>query len=96
MNTLSKEFLESIGIRLDDQTYTEFSNHFESTLHDRIIDSVIDSMNDEQIEQLTQMRGIHGDQLWHWLSANVPELSDIIRAEVDILLGELAEHSDKI
>ena len=96
MSALSKEFLQGIGIELDDHTYAAFVDHFESTLHDRIIDSVVDSLSDEQIEQLAAQRGSGGEQLWQWLSANVPELQDIIRAEIDILLGELAEHSDSI
>ncbi len=94
MSVISKQFLSTIGIELDDQTYQAFVEHFDETLSERIIDEIIDSLSDEQVEQLAQAQNAGGDQLWQWLQAAVPDLSEIIQQEIDILLGDLAEDSD--
>ena len=96
MSALTKEFLESIGIQLDDTTFTAFAEHFDATLKDRIITDIIDELDDEQLVQLERLKDSDGDQLWHWIQTNVTDLSDIIQEEVDILLGELAENTDHI
>lgn len=96
MSALTKEFLESIGIQLDDATFAAFAAHFDATLKDRIITDIIDGLDDEQLTQLEQLKNSDGDQLWHWIQTNVTDLSDIIQEEVDILLGELAENADHI
>lgn len=97
MSALTREFLEKIDIKLDDQTYDAFVDHFDTTLHERVIDSTIDSLSDDQIAQLAKLRGSSNqERLWQWLASNTPEFNDIIRAEIDILLGELAENSEHI
>lgn len=96
MNTLSKEFLQSIGIELDDTAYLAFTEHFDTTLSTRIINEIIDSLDETQIAQFNQLQSADSNQLWEWVRANVPELSDIIQDEINILLGDLAENSDQI
>jgi hypothetical protein len=96
MSALTKEFLESIGIQLDDATFVAFAEHFDTTLKDRIITDIIDELDDEKLIQLEQLKNSDGSQLWHWVQTNVTDLSDIIQEEVDILLGELAENADHI
>lgn len=96
MNSLPKEFLQSIGIELDDATYQVFATHFEDTLSQRIIDEVVDTLNETQIATFNEMQDASSDQLWQWVQTNVPELSEIIQEEVDILLGELAENAEHI
>jgi len=96
MSTLSKEFLQSIGIELDDTAYPAFTEHFDTTLSTRIINEIIDSLDETQIAQFNQLQSADSNQLWEWVRANVPELSDIIQDEINILLGELAENSDQI
>lgn len=96
MNPLSKEFLQSIGIELDDATYASFVEHFEDTLNQRIIDEIVDELDESQIVQFNQLKDTDGDQMWQWVQTNVPELPNIIDDEIDILLGELAENADHI
>jgi len=96
MNALTKEFLESIGITLDDTTYQAFAEHFDETLNQRIIESIVDSLDDEQLARFATLRDSGDDELWQWLQTNVPELGDIIQDEIDILLGDLAESADDI
>lgn len=96
MSALTKDFLESIGITLDDATFAVFAEHFDSTLRDRILTEIIDELEDEQLLQLERLKETDGDQVWQWIQANVTDLSDIIQDEVDILLGELAENAEHI
>lgn len=95
MNLLPKDFLQSIGIDMDDATYQVFAEHFDETLSQRIIDEIIDTLDETQIAEFNQLQN-SGDQLWQWVQANVPELGEIIQQEVDILLGELAENAEHI
>ena len=96
MTSLPKDFLRSIGIELDDATYAVFAEHFEETLSQRIIDEIIDELDDAQLEQFNQLQNADSAQLWRWIQTNVPELPEIIQEEVDILLGELAENAEHI
>ena len=97
MNGLfSKEFLASLGISLDDSTYTLFDNHVEQTLNERVIESMADELTDEQLVELGQLDMSDHAILQHWLVANVTELNAIIEDEVAILLGEIAENSQSI
>ena len=97
MNGLfSKEFLASLGISLDDSTYTLFDNHVEQTLNERVIESMADELTDEQLVELGQLDMSDHAILQNWLVANVAELNAIIEDEVAILLGEIAENSQSI
>ena len=96
MSLLPKTLLQDIGIELDDATYAVFAEHFETTLSQRIIDEIIDTLDEAQIDTFNQMQGASSDQLWQWVQASVPELPEIIQQEVDILLGELAENAEHI
>jgi len=96
MSSLPKDFLSDIGIELDDATYIVFAEHFEETLSQRIIEEIIDELDENQLEQFNQLQNADDTQLWQWVQTNVPELPEIIQEEVDILLGELAENAEHI
>lgn len=96
MSVLTKEFLESIGISLDDDTYLSFTTYFDETLSTRIIDEIIDELDENQLSEFEKLKDSNDDQLWQWVNSNIPNLSKIIQDEVDILLGDVAENSDNI
>lgn len=96
MLSLSKEFLTGIGVELDDETHKLLSEHYDTTLSDRVTTEIVEELDDEQLQQLQALKGAPDEQLQAWLTANVPELSEIIEDEVAILLGEIAENSDKL
>lgn len=96
MSALTNEFLESIGINLNKETFVEFSSHFDETLKERILSDIIDELSEDQLIEFEQLKDVDGDHVWHWIQNNVKDLKDIIQEEVDILLGELAENSDEI
>lgn len=95
MALITKQFLQDIGIELDEQTYAHFSEHFDATLESRVIESILDELDENQLQELATLKGDE-EKLGPWLEANVPDLKDIIQTEVDILLGELAENADHI
>lgn len=96
MSLLSKDFLRSINITLDDTTAAAFNIHFEETLKQRVLDGVIDTLNDQELEELVAVRKQGDEVLQEWLQANVPDFKQIVEDEVAILIGEIAENADHI
>lgn len=93
---ISKEFLTSIGVDVDDATYDQLIEHFGETLENRIVEEVVNSLSDEQVEELAKLNDQSGADLQAWIKENVPQLQEIAQDEVDILLGELAENADQV
>lgn len=96
MPVLTQQFLGDLGIQLDEQAYAAFNEHFEETLSERIVESVVELLDERQVQELVSTRDLGDEQLQTWLQTNVPDLKEIIEDEVYILIGELAENSDKI
>ena len=91
MPILTKTVLQNIGIVLSDEDYESLSEHFESTLNERVIDEIALELTPEQAAELATLEHADDATVSQWLQANVPDLGEIISDEVDILLGELAE-----
>lgn len=96
MSGLTKEFLEDIGVRLDDRHFELFTEHFDKTLYGRIEDDILHSLDASKVRELGELRNSDSDQVWHWLQANVPNLGEIIRTEVDMMLAEVVRDSDRL
>ena len=96
MAILTQTFLRSLNINLDDQTFQAFDEHFETTLENRVIESILDELNEQQLEELSKLREQADEQLQTWLQSNIPNLSEIIQDEVDILLGDIVQDSEKL
>ena len=96
MPILNRALLEDLGINLSDADYQSLAEHFESTLEERVINEIVLELSPEQAEQLSHMQESSDDQIVDWVRANVPNFADIVSDEVDILLGELAEDSEKM
>lgn len=93
---LSKNFLNGIGVNLDDQTYQAFSVHYEDTLNERVISQIIDELDEPKLAELHALQSSDSSILQDWLVANVPQISEIIEDEVAILLGEIVENSQQL
>lgn len=93
---LSRDFLESIGIDLDEQTYDSLSQHYEDTLNERVVSEIVEDLESDQLIELTALKDGENDDLQEWLVANVPHLDEIIEDEIAILMGEIAESSHSI
>jgi hypothetical protein len=96
MPILTKTVLENIGITLSDEDYASLSEHFESTLNERVVDEIALELTPEQAAELATLEHADDTTISQWLQANVPDLGEIISDEVDILLGELAEGSSNL
>lgn len=93
MPILTKVVLQNIGVVLSEEDYASLSEHFESTLNERVIDEIALEITPEQAVELSTLENADDATVSAWLQQNVTNLSEIISDEVDILLGELAEHS---
>ena len=93
---LNKQFLQDIGVTLDDQTYETLSQHYEETLNERVIIEIVDDLDEKQLEELHTLTNQDAGVFNQWLAANVRKLDEIIEDEIAILLGEITESSDKI
>jgi hypothetical protein len=96
MAVLTKQFIQTLGINLDDETFALFDEHFEKTLSARVIESILDILDEEQLHNLAAVGDEDEEAIHQWLVANVPDLNEIINEEVVILIGELAENSEQI
>ena len=97
MNELfSKDFLTSIGVHLDDRTRVALVEHSEQTLNARIIDAIVELLDERQLEELQSLRSTSQDETLIWLQRNVPELQAVIEDEINILLGDIAESSEAL
>lgn len=96
MALLDASLLESLGIQLSEQDLNLLSEHFETTLRERVINEITLELDPDQARELASMQQASDNELMQWLTVNVPDLADIVSDEVDILLGELAEHSEVI
>jgi succinate dehydrogenase flavin-adding protein (antitoxin of CptAB toxin-antitoxin module) len=96
MALLNQSLLENLGINLSEQDYALLSEHFETTLRERVINEITFELTPDQARELASLQQASDDDLIAWLTANVPDLADIVADEVDILLGELAENGQAI
>lgn len=96
MPLLTRQILTDLGVHIDDASYAMLAEHFDSTLQERVIEEIITELSVEQAEELATLRDQNDDQaLLAWLSTNVPDFAEIVTDEVDILLGEIAQDSEK-
>jgi len=96
MSVLTRQFLQELGIELNDTDYQALAEHFDTTLHERVIKELVEELTPEQASRLAELKSSDDDMLQQWLIANVPDLSDIVSDEIDILLGEIAENTDAL
>jgi len=96
MKIITEEFLKEIGVNLSPEETALLSDHFETTLHERTFQEVVNTLNEEQANELTAMADRDDPAISDWLLANVPELPEIVQDEIDILLGELVEGRDQL
>jgi hypothetical protein len=98
MTILTKAILEDIGVELSQSDYESLSEHFDTTLQERIFNEIVEELTDEQAQDLAKLKSGPDEQIASWLTTNVPAptLKEIVDDEVSILLGELAENSTEI
>lgn len=94
---ITRELLEQSGIDLGGQDVEALLDHLNETLDERVGAEVASSLDDDKLKELADLQESGTDQqLVDWMQANVPQLGDITKDEIDILLGELAENADDL
>ena len=96
MPILTKEFLEQIGIYLDDESIAQLSEQAEEKLYRRVLDEIIELSDSAQLEELKKLEEMDDESAQAWLQANVEDFDEIVEDEIAILLGEIAENADNI
>lgn len=88
---ITQQDLDAVSITVAEDEVEAYLAEANQTLADRIGAEITDSLTDEEIDEMVAVQeGGDPAALQAWLIANVPELSEIVQDEVDILLGELA------
>ncbi len=94
---ITLELLEQAGIDLGGEDVDALVEHLNQTLEERVGAEVVASLDDDKLKELSDLQDTGTDeQLVDWMTTNVPQLSDITKDEIDIIIGELAESSDEI
>lgn len=89
---ITLEDLQSAGINIPPEQAEATLSKINDDLNERIGVEITEALTDEQLDEMMRIQQ-SGDQdaLANWMSANIPELSEIVSDERDILLGELAD-----
>lgn len=85
--------LQQSGVSLE--LIAKLPAEFELQLMDRITESVTDQLDDDKLADLANLTQTNHNQdaLRIWLSANIPNLAEIVQDETDILLGDYAANA---
>lgn len=94
---ITKKLLLSVGINLDANEEEKLLVHLNETLEERVGIEITDSLDDNQLEELAKLQESGDDEATQaWMTTNVPDLHEIIKDEIDILLGEIADNTDNL
>ena len=89
---ITLEDLPSAGVNIPPEQAEATLSKINDDLNERIGVEITEALTDEQLDEMMRIQQ-SGDQdaLANWMTANIPELSEIVSDERDILLGELAD-----
>ena len=93
---ITLEDLQSIGINPQTEQVETTLSDLNNTLNERIGVEITEALTDEQLdEMMTVKQSGDKDALASWMSANIPEIKNIVSDERDIFLGELADKASE-
>jgi len=94
---IKREQLEAMGIDLDEQAMESLLKEVNEELDGRVGAAVMAELDDEQMEEYGKIEDSLSDgDAVKWLEERIPDLSQIVQDEVDIILGDLAEKADTL
>lgn len=96
MVLITRKLLDDLGVTIGDEELASLSEHIESTLDERVTQEIIGELSDDEVFELNSLSSASDEARMTWLREHVPDLREIIEDETAILLGEFAEHSDRI
>jgi hypothetical protein len=93
---ITKDLLAGMGIKLEGAEMDALVEQSNATLQERIGAEITLSLDDEKLQELIKLQTSNPDAVEKWLTDNIPELTEIIEDERDILLGEIVENTDTL
>lgn len=97
---IQKSDLEKLGLLegLDSETVEALLAHANTTLEERVAAEIMSLLDDEEAGQLIDMQEDEAPAsvIADWITERVPNASQILDYERDILLGELVESADSL
>lgn len=93
---ITKDLLAGMGIKLEGAEMDALVEQSNATLQERIGAEITLSLDDEKLQELIKLQTSNPDAVEKWLTDNIPELTEIIEDERDILLGEIVENTDAL
>ena len=91
------ELLTNLGINLSTDDQASLLDELQTTLQERVGLAIFDLLDDDEANTLLALQEKGDDKaISNWIAANVPEYSDVVQDEYDILVGELAEKASAL
>ena len=92
---ITKDLLVAAGVIVKPEDEQKLIDHLNEMLEDRVGVEVVESLDDTQLDELATLQEADDQTaIQSWMEKNVPELEDIVKDEVDVLLGEVAKDAD--
>ena len=92
---ITKQLLDAAGVVVKAEDEQTLIDHLNEILEDRVGAEVVESLDDTQLDELATLQESDDQEaIQSWMQKNVPEMEDIVKDEIDILLGEVAKDAD--
>ncbi len=92
---ITPELLASTGIQVPDDQIDSLLDYMNDVLEERVGEGVVELLDDEELEELVLLQENGSDADIHaWIQTHITDLDEVIQDEIDILLGEAAEHQE--
>ena len=92
---ITKELLDAAGVKVSAEDEQALLDHLNETLEERVGAEVVESLDDNQLEELADLQEADDQTaVQDWIAKNVLEINEIVKDEIDILLGEIAKDAD--
>ena len=98
VSMITVEQLRSIGIDLPEDQMQALMQHTEDTINEQIGEEIVDSLDDEQLQELVAMQEADApaEQVEEWIVERVENYQEIVEDNVAIVLGDLAQNVEAI
>lgn len=95
--TITLEHLAQTGIDIDETEALALVEQLNATLEERVGEEITNALDDTKLGELMELRQTASEtEMSQWIETNVPDLDAIIDDEIDILLGELSENTERL
>lgn len=94
---ITPELLATTGIAIPEEQVSPLLDHLNELLDERVGTAIVESLSDEQIDELASLQETASeDDIQTWMESHVQDMPAIVQDEIDILLGETAEHAEAL